>query len=381
MKKKIAYVITPIDFGGAERVSLNFLQHIDRFKYEIELFLLLRPWELNNYFLEKIAPYNFPSTIIPVANKKKEDGIDPFRIIRCINSFYHNLKTGNFHLVHSHGYFADIISIIPAKLLKIPHVSTCHGFIFDGSKLNIYNHLDIFALRFSTKIIVVSNNLKKMLLDKSINENKVKVLRNAVDINLQSLDEICRAELRHKLHFNNDRFLIGYVGRLSKEKGIHYLLEAASKAINRNIKLSIAIIGDGPDKQFLIDRSKELKLDPYISFLGFQQEPQQYFKCFDAFVLPSITEGTPMALLEAMALGIPAIASSVGEIPKIIDHKINGILVSPADINGLQIAIEELYCNSDLRESLSKAGKNTINQEFSISNWIAEIQNIYNLIS
>ena len=157
----IAYVLTPIEFGGAERVSLNMIKTYDKGTFNIVPILLIRPWESLSFFAKELQRLNIKYLTIPIAKKAIENGKDYFRILRCYYYFFSILTKKNFDLIHTNGYLADIIGIPLAKILKIPHLATCHGFIDNDKNLKLYNRLDINFLKFSNKIISVSGELKK----------------------------------------------------------------------------------------------------------------------------------------------------------------------------------------------------------------------------
>ena len=308
---KIAYILTPIDFGGAERVNLNFLKNVDRNRFQIAPIILIRPWEEDNFFIQELKKINYPIYKVPVAIRPRIEGKDYFRVIRCYRIIHSILKNNSFDLVHTHGYFADIIGIPVAKKLGIPNISTYHGFITDGRKLGIYNILNHLVLKLSNNIIAVSEEIRNILIKKGIKRKKIKVILNAVPIN--SNNKILaqyRKEKRKFLNVNEKEFVIGYIGRLSEEKGIKYLLEAIS-ILNLDIPVKALIIGEGPQRKDLEDLVKERGIEEKVIFTGFQKDTENWLSVLDVFVLPSLTEGTPMALLEAMAFGGLVVASQV----------------------------------------------------------------------
>jgi len=375
---KIAYILTPIDFGGAEKVNLTFLRNIDRNRFDIHPIFLVRPWEKDNYFISQIESANYSNCTIPVAIKPPNEGRDYFRITRSIWYLYLILSKGSFDLVHTHGYFADIIAMPVCKFLGIHHIATCHGFISNDRKLDIYMKLDKLMLRFVDNIIAVSTEIKNILVRSGIDESHINVIQNAVP-NLYQIDSIaeCRTEKRKKYSIGEEETLIGYVGRLSKEKGVRYLIEAAS-LLKRKVKtFKLIIIGEGPEKKELEYLTRSKGLEQYIIFAGFQRDIEKWLPALDLFILPSLTEGTPMALLEAMSMGIPVIATSVGGVPMIVKSGVNGLLVAPADSKELGLNILTLINNPDLRCKVATNGIRTIKERFDIKEWCDKIERQY----
>jgi len=375
---KIAYILTPVDYGGSEKVNLTFLKNVDRERFDIRPILLVRPWEKDNFFQTKIQELHYSFHDIPVAVKKRSEGKDYFRIIRCIYALYKILSAEKFHIVHSHGYFADIIGIIVSRILKIPHIATCHGFISNDIILKIYNKIDKLSLRFCNRVIAVTDEIRKELIHNGIKESKVITIRNATD-NISSTTDIfmVKTEKKRLLNVRENYFIIGYVGRLSKEKGIKYLINAG-KILKERIKyFKILIIGSGPERENLETISLKLGLKENITFTGFLSDVEQWIQTLDVLVLPSLTEGTPLALLEAMSCAIPVVATNVGGVPEIIESGKNGILVEPRNAKELADAICMLQKDELLRLKLGKEAQVTVQNQYGVQNWIKRIEDEY----
>lgn len=170
------------------------------------------------------------------------------------------------------------------------------------------------------------------------------------------------------LHIRNNKTLkIIFVGRLSKEKGIEILLKASAK-IKNQYSIKIVIVGDGPEKEHLMQLVKDLNLEGIVDFKGLisnRLQLQGLFDESDIFVLPSLTEGTPKVILEAMSRGLPVVASNVGGIPSVITHEKNGLLYDVGDTNQLSEIIVNLHLDSQKRMNLALNGlkfsrKNTL---------------------
>jgi len=378
-KPKIAFISAPIQFGGAERVDLNYFKHINREKFDVFPILLMRPWEENeNIFIKEIKNLKFNFNTVPIAIRPKSQGRDYLRILRCLKIIHSILRTHRFDLVHTNGYFADIVGFIASKALNIPIISTCHGFISNDRKLKVYNFMDIQALKFFNKIISVSEKLKDDLTGKGVSPHRIVVIENAFGGNSnQELFIENRKTKRKTLNISDVDFVLGYVGRISEEKGINYLILASSMADRMGIPVKVLIIGEGPEKGRLEELAKIEGIEDKIIFTGFQTDIENWFPAMDCFVLPSLTEGTPMSLLEAMAHGIPCVASKVGGIPQIIDSGEDGILVPPGNPEEIKEAINTLYRDEDLRDSISKKAKNKIINKYSIDEWIEKIESQY----
>lgn len=375
---RIAYILTPITFGGAEKVSLNFLSTVDRNNFEVKPILLIRPWEEDLYFCRELRTLGYTYETVPVALHR--DG-DPLRVLRVTYQLYSHLRDGSYDLVHTHGYFADICGQIPAKILGIGGVSTCHGFIDTGMKMKLYIWMDKHALRLCRRVLAVSEVIKTELLRGGFPDSKVTVIPNAVSIPCRGDEfDARRREKRYLLHLAPDDYVVGYLGRLSAEKGLAYLLEAGALLLNACMRIKLLMVGDGPERGLLEQQAKTMGLEDSVIFAGFQTDPENWYPVFDVFALPSLTEGTPLALLESMAAGLPVVASAVGGVPKIVSDGVNGLLVPPAVPLAIKEKLQLLHADSELSLRLGEAGRETIQAEFSIGGWCRHIENCYSEI-
>ena len=374
---RIAYILTPIEFGGAERVNLTFLRNVNRDRFDVFPILLTRPWENRNFFIEELRGM-YPIYKISVALRPRSEGRDYLRILRCIKNLYTVLSKGSFHLMHTHGYFADIIGMPVSRMLRIPHISTCHGFISNDRSLNMYNKLDRFSLRYCDKVIAVSEELRDDLVIHGIKESKIAVIENALG-NLYKAGTLSqsRASKREQLKLAEDECVVGYAGRLSDEKGIHYLIEAGSILKGKGEAFKILIIGDGPKRKELENLAIEKGLEKEILFAGFQTNVGEWLPALDVFVLPSLTEGAPMALLEAMAVGIPIVATHVGGVPMILEDGVAGFLVAPANPEGLAEKLEVLLERPSLRSQLAEGARKAMERRPTVYEWCRQIESEY----
>jgi glycosyltransferase involved in cell wall biosynthesis len=136
----------------------------------------------------------------------------------------------------------------------------------------------------------------------------------------------------------------------------------------------VLIIGEGPEKGKLEELAKAEGIGDKVIFVGFQKDIENWYPAMDCFALPSLTEGTPMSLLEAMVHGIPCVATRVGGVPKIIDSGIDGILVLPRHAEEIKEAVKTLYGNEELRSSISKKARDKIISKYNINEWIKKIE-------
>jgi glycosyltransferase involved in cell wall biosynthesis len=372
---KVAYVLTPVEFGGAEKVSATFLLHADRTALDISLVPLVRPWEGGNVFLECVEGAGYPVFPIPVALRPPGEGRDPFRVQRSLVRLYRVLTAQPFDLVHTHGYFADIIAAPLCRYLRIPHIATCHGYIPTGGSLSLYNRLDRLALRLCSRIIAVADEIRDELVASGIDRAKVVVIQNAVGATRGSSPAAGKAEARKALGLDPDAFIVGYAGRLSREKGVEHLLRAARALKGQGEGCVVLLLGDGPERPALEGLARSLGLK--VVFAGFRSDVERWLSAMDVFALPSLTEGTPLALLEAMSLGVPVVASAVGGVPGVVQDGVSGFLVEPGDHLGMGERIRAYRRDPLLGERMSARAAATVRERFEVHAWCSRIVRQY----
>lgn len=371
----MAYVLTPITFGGSEKVSLNFLSNVDRNQIHLHVIALVRPWEKPPLLLEEIERLDISYQTLPVALRP---GFDPMRLFRLTWSLFRILRQQQFDLLHAHGYLADICALPIARLLRIPTISTCHGYIKIDWKVHIYNHMDWWVLRFCSRVITVSDEIRKDLVHHGIDDRKIRVVTNAVSVPpLTTQKSNDRDGFRSQYGISPEEFVYIFSGRLSEEKGLNYLIEAFAELIKSTTNARLVLIGEGPQRKSIEQQIVELGLEKRVILTGFQKQVLPWLFAGDCFVLPSLTEGTPMALLEAMAAGNPIVASSVGGVPGVITDGVNGLLVPSADKESLRNSLYRVYNDPELREQCGSEARKTIESRYSIQPWCQKILQIY----
>jgi len=291
-----------------------------------------------------------------------------FRTIRELRKFIQQKK---IDIVHSHGYKANVYSFLASYGLSTLHVATCHNWLGDESKMKFYAALDRFFLRKFDKVIAVSENIKQKNIESGVSAEKVTVIQNGISLN--RFDN-CQSgkDIRKELGITDRSAVIGAVGRLSSEKG-HRILLIAGKAIFEQFPEAIFIIvGDGPLKREL---QREFNSSSII-FTGIRNDIPDLYRCMDFLVLPSLNEGFPMVILEAMASKLPVVATRVGEVPLLINRE-NGILVEPGDVEGIKQALFYLLENRVIAKGMGQKGYQRVKDHFSSEKMAKDYMGIY----
>ncbi len=238
-----------------------------------------------------------------------------------------------------------------------------HGYTKEAMRTRMYNELDRLSLPRAKRVVTVCNDFAGQLRQKGVPSEHIRVLRNPIRVS-SPVPEADVVQLRAKLKLNNASVLLS-VGRLSQEKGHADLLRALDRLRTSKSAapgLHLVLVGDGPERQRLEKLCYTLRLENCVTFTGYQSDVRPYFAMADIFVLPSHSEGSPNVLLEAVAAGLPIVATAVGGLPEVLTNEVNALLVPKHDIAQLANALARLLNDSSLRQRLAENGKEILTQ-------------------
>lgn len=274
------------------------------------------------------------------------------------------------HIVHTHRYKETILGGLASRWAGKPRlIKTVHGLRepFQGwrsARMQLYGFLDsLFTARYFDTVIGVSDDIVARMAP---NSGRARVVRVHNGINLErSRASTGRAEVRQRLGIPEAAWVLGLVGRLVRVKGVEILLRAAQILRSAIPGFRVIIVGDGPEADSLQALSKSLGLSECVLFTGFRSDVLDLLGTTDALVLSSYSEGVPMVVLEAMAMEIPIVATSVGGLPEIVTHDETALLVPPGRPDELARACERLFATPGLAERLTRAARSRVEAEFS----------------
>lgn len=285
-------------------------------------------------------------------------------------------------IIHTHKYKDNILGCIAGRMTGVPRVvRIVHGVMepFSGLeyfKTIVFGCLDWVINRYAVdRLIAVSGNLYENLIQR-YGEYKVIRIHNGVDLDsVKTIQE--RGDVKERLGVAPEEFLVGTVGRLTAVKGQDTLLRAIRGLLDEGHRVKCVLIGDGPLREFLHELAQKLGIEKDIVLAGEQHAVYDFLNAMDVFVLPSLHEGIPMVLLEALAIGRPVIASRVGGIPEVVEDGRHGLLIEPEDVNGLRSCIVKLMKDRALAESLGSAGRTRVGEEFSAAVMALKTAQVY----
>ncbi len=303
----------------------------------------------------------------------------PLSIAKQLSDFFRHHQ---IDILHTHKYKDNILGALSSVWQGIPwRIRTIHGspepFVgYQAVKIKIYENVDNGINRWLVdRILAVSLDLRSQLI-KRFDPEKVICVHNAIDVEQIRLTG-CATGLRKELKLSGQEFLIGTMGRLVPVKGLESFLKAAQIIHRQRSNVKFIIAGDGPSKGLLQARAIEYGIDKDVLFLGHRNDSHEMLGLLDLFVLPSLSEGIPMVLLEALALARPVVASRVGGIPEVIEHGISGLLVTPGREDELAQSCVALMDDSDWGRRLGLAGRKCIEERFSARFMAEQVAEVY----
>ena len=302
-----------------------------------------------------------------------------FSMVKQLIDYFRQHK---FDILHTHKYKDNILGAVSSACRGIRRrVRTIHGlpepFVgFQAVKISAYQLVDNWVNRYLVdRILAVSLDLRNHLI-KRFGAEKVSCIQNAIDI--EQIRVTKRAtELREELKLGGQEFLIGTMGRLMPVKGLEFFLKAAHIIRRQKPNVKFIIAGDGPLMPALRAQVREYNLDKKVLFLGHRDDGYDILKLIDLFVLPSLNEGIPMVLLEALALARPVIASRVGGIPEVIEDGVSGLLVTPGREDELAQSCVALMDNYNFAQELGIAGRKRVEERFSARVMAEKVAEVY----
>lgn len=255
-------------------------------------------------------------------------------------------------------------------------VSWTHGFSQENLKIRIFGTLEKYLHRFANKTICVSGPFGDILVDRGIPRHKLAIIPNAIGDEEFDFDP-ATDQLRTQLKIEANQTVVGAIGRLSPEKGHKFLLKAWPEIIKMVPTAKLVIVGDGPLRQELENLAEQLGIKESVRFAGFRPDGRRFFFLFDVMILPSLDEGLPYVLLEAMIRKVAVIATAVGEIPKVLKHGELGILIAPQNIESISKNTVDLLKNKEKIGNLTLKARLSVLERYSQKTRVEKIIETY----
>jgi len=375
--KRILFVITSTQVGGAEKILVELAAHLHRQGVSVAV-----------CSLKAKGPYStvLEALGIQVHSLNMNDtqalrGILSY--LMCLPRLIRVIAKVKPQIVHAFLFRANLLSRIASRLCGVPaNISSIR--IIENDR-RFYFLLDRWTSFMVTQHLAVSERVKEATCQRSgIPLHRVKVICNGVDLKHcpQAPGECADAgptgaKLAANLGILPGDRVCGTVARLRPQKGISYLLQAFMLLAQRFPALKLLIVGDGPEQSSLESLACQLGIRDRVVFAGLAASPWPYLNLMDVFVLPSLYEGLPNAVLEAMAAGVPVVATDVGGVAEIVEDQLTGLLIRPRDPEGIVNAVGFLLEQSKRASEICEAARKVVETKFSLQSMLREYDQLY----
>jgi glycosyltransferase involved in cell wall biosynthesis len=357
---RVLHVLAPGRDGGVERV-VAMLTEGQRPRGVHVAAVLIPDEALHHPFVARLHELEVAVTPLIVGAR------DYVQEYRCLGALVRRLRPD---VVHTHGYRSDVIAGAVARAHRIPTVSTVHGFTGSGRYARIYERFQCIALRRADAVIAVSRPLVDRLVRAGVPRARIHCVPNGFAPPEQILR---RSAARKKLGIGDEAIVAAWVGRLSREKGADVMLDAIAECDG---PWHFSMIGDGPERNRLSEQATKLGIADRVTWHGSVVNAGSLLTAFDAFVLSSRTEGTPIALFEAMHAGVPVVTTRVGGVPDVVGPA-HALLVPPEQPGSIAQALGEITANQPAATLRCILARERLLHSFSFATWLTAIDAVY----
>jgi glycosyltransferase involved in cell wall biosynthesis len=289
-------------------------------------------------------------------------------------------------ILHTHTAKAGTVGRLAARLAGSARppivVHTFHGHVLRGYfgpvRSRLFRWLERWLAHDTTALIAVSPQVRDDLVALGVAPpEKFAVIRLGIELEERVAGADGRADTRRYLGIAPNRFTVGWIGRMTAIKNTEDVLSAFKALRARGVEATLCMVGDGPDRPALERRAHELGIMRDTVFLGYQEEVAPLYAAFDALVLPSSNEGTPVSVIEALAARTPVVATRVGGVPDVVREGDDGFLVDPGDTDALAERLARLATDPQLRERMGDAARNRVLSRYAVDRLVDDVDRLY----
>lgn len=359
---RVLHTITGMRTGGAERLVVAAASGLPRAEFESAVCCLAERGPLADEAERAGVPVwcigAFPGLRHPFAFR---------RLVRTIRSF-------RPHIVHTHLQSANLYGRLAARVAGVPIIVATEHNVY-ASKPWRYILVERMLARRTQALVAVSSEVRRSLAAQlHVDPGAIHLIHNGVPTRCPSLAGV--AVLRSRMPAAGE-LVLGSVASLTPKKGLIFLIRALAVMAKRGRRFTLVLAGDGPERRGLESLALDLGVSDRVLFLGDYPHVEDVLDVIDVFVLPSLVEGLPLALLEAMSAGVPVIATRVGGVPEAVVCETNGLLVEPGAAEPLADAIERLADSPDLRRTLGERARETVSEHFTERQYLTALSSLY----
>jgi glycosyltransferase involved in cell wall biosynthesis len=371
-RKRILHLVDSEGVYGAERVILNLSREMNRAaRYEPVVGCIVRRAEDPNDLFAAAVAQGIEAVKIPLDNA---------RLARDLPRAALQVRKLGIDLVHSHGYKPSVFGFVWRQMTGVRILATCHLWFEPAKgplKMRVMVRLEKRLYRSFPVVVAVSDPIRQVLVGSGVAPDRVRVIKNGVDLVEARPTDASRAALRRELGLEPGDYCVLNAGRLARQKAQDVIIAAAAALRRAGAPCRFLIVGEGGLREELLGLIRAADATDAVSLLGFRADMPDLLDLTDVFVLPSLDEGMPIALLEAALAGVPVIATPVGDVPKLVAHEVTGLLVPVGDAAALAAAIARLRGEPELGRRLAAAARAAILRDYSSAAMNEQYADVY----
>lgn len=363
---KLLAVIEAYSMTGPAKNLLEFAQLARELDIETQVATFIRGQE-SNAFIETARSQGVQVHVL------REKSLADRAVLKDLAALVQRERPA---IVQTHAVKSHFLVRLAGLPRLAPWIAFHHGYTWPTLRARAYNQLDRWSLRAASKVITVSIPFRDELASKGVSRDRIEIVHNAIRADWGAAKP---SDLRATLNIPPDRSVILIVGRLSREKDHLTLLRAVDR-IRSKRNPHLLIVGEGPERPSIEQEIQRLGLTSHVTLTGHQPSAEPYYGIADLAVLSSLSEGSPNALLEALAAGVPVVATNVGGIPEIVTHGETALLIPPSDVETMSSAIATLLTEKSLAKRFVERGRMLVLVKHSPAARVRRLSEIYRSI-
>ena len=361
--------------GGALRHLVQIAEHLDKDEFDLTLAVSPDRMARPERDIEQLRGLGARVELVPMRRRPA-----PVADLLAYRHLARLIREGRFDVVHAHSSKAGFLGRLAARQTGVPRTFyTPHAFAFQcgGGAGWLYRQLERAAARFGGTIVAVSESEKELAVRHGIAPaDRIRVIRNAIPPPPEPTPDE-RAAARAALGLPSDALVVGTVGRLERQKGCVDLLRAAEHVVREQSDARLVLIGPGTLEGPLTELAKMLRISDQVTLTGHCDDPAGLYAAMDLYVQPSLWEGLPYAVLDAMGRGLPVVATDVPGNTDLVKDRATGLLVPPGEPANLADAIIGLLRDEGQRRALGRAGRELVLRDHRLDDFVRSIEALY----
>jgi glycosyltransferase involved in cell wall biosynthesis len=305
--------------------------------------------------------------------------------LSVITRLEEEIEKENYDIIHCHGARANTIGVLLKRKIDKPFVTTIHSdykldFKDNVYKRIVYTAINSIALKKFDYYIAISNNFKKMLIDRGFDEKKIFIVYNGIDLN-EKIEYVNKKEFLERYNISGEnKILVGIAARLDAVKDHETFIKGAAEVLKKRDDVIFLIAGEGNDQKELVSLTEKLNISDKVYFLGFVKDQYSFFNAIDINVLTSLSESFPYVILEGARVKKPVISTNVGGIKDLIENGYNGFLIDVGDYRALSKYILNLLEDKSIIKTMGENLYNSVEEKFSSNKMVKDHIKTYNEI-